>query len=82
MAKLEVKGTTLVNGLPANWTPEIEAEFTARVGPLMSADEVVTRANYFTPRPYVDEYNRGDDRHGFTYTLNNRHVCQLHWRAP
>lgn len=35
-------------------------------------------ANYFTPRPYVDEYNQGSKEAGFTVTFGRR-VYQWHW---
>jgi len=33
----------------------------------------ITRSNYFTPRPYVDEYNRGSDQEGFCYVMSGDH---------
>jgi hypothetical protein len=39
--------------------------------------EKVTLAGYFTPRPYVDEWNRGSSTEGFTYVLHHTTVCQL-----
>ena len=71
---------TMVNGKDAPWTPAIYAEFEARVGPLMEDGERMLNANYYTPRPYVDQYNRGSDRYGFTYTLNGHRVCQISWQ--
>ena len=37
-------------------------------------DGKVWRANYYTPRPYVDEYNRGSTAHGFTYIILGKDV--------
>jgi hypothetical protein len=72
---------TLVNGEPAPWTDGmrelwalvVAAHFDGETRPVVSA-------NYFTPRPYVDEYNRGDDRSGFIYVVG-RSVC-YHYFAP
>ena len=60
---------TMVNGQPAEWTQEIYAKwYSAAFGADPKFYEgVVAEANYFTPRPWVDEYNRGDKKEGFTY---------------
>lgn len=67
---------TSINGKPAEWNAEIRelwalvvaAHFDKETRPTVSA-------NYYTPRPYVDEYNRGSDRSGFVYVVG-RDVCQ------
>lgn len=38
--------------------------------------EWCSSANYFTPRPYQDEYNRGSDKEGFVYVVQpGNRVC-------
>jgi hypothetical protein len=73
--------TTSINGQPAEWTPAIwalwhthadDADPKYRVGDAHDA-------NYFTSRPYVDQYNRGSREAGFTYTVGRR-VYQVSWR--
>jgi hypothetical protein len=62
---------TQINGQPAPWTPEIYAlweEYMAGV----HDERPVVEANHFTPRPYVDEYNRGSDEIGFTYVRGSQ----------
>jgi hypothetical protein len=58
---------TSINGKPATWTPEILQEWNAQASGRPAG--VVTLANYFTPRTYVDKYNRGDIKTGFVYTV-------------
>lgn len=56
---------TMINGKPSEWSAEIQAKWDAIERP----EGMVNSVNYFAPRPYVDEYNRGDLKEGFTYTL-------------
>lgn len=71
---------TQINSQPAEWTEEIwklwytyvdhaDRKMYDRIG-------VPHQANYFTPRPYVDEYNRGSKTRGFVYTIG-REVYQM-----
>lgn len=58
---------TSINGKEAEWSPEIRALWNATAdgrphGKLISA-------NYFTPRPYRNEYDQGSRDEGFTYTV-------------
>ena len=65
---------TMVNGKNADWTPEIFAKwhtFADRADPKFFAGEVLD-ANYFTPRPYQDEYSRGSREEGFTFTVRSK----------
>jgi len=77
--------TTSINGKPATWTPEILEAWTKA---LQGIDDPapVTSANYFTPRPYRNEYDRGSDEYGFTYIRSqpngNKEVYQVKWRTP
>jgi hypothetical protein len=73
---------TTINSLPCAWPPEVwakwEAEMAARATDHGGQTVTVESANYFTPRPYVDAYNRGSDTEGFIYTIvvgSDRRVC-------
>jgi hypothetical protein len=73
---------TLIQGKSAVWTLEIEALWEQLVVPRMSPGETISMANYYAPRPYVDEYNRGSDKEGFVYEVHGSekasrggHVC-------
>jgi len=71
---------TKINGKLADWTDEIRSEWANRVGVKLEKDEWVSDANFFDPKPYKDQYNRGSDRAGFTYVLQpGNHVCYSHW---
>ncbi len=59
-----------VNGKPAAWTPEIIAKWNGVVDG--RPEGRVISANYYTPRPYVDEWNRGSSTEGFVYTIGRR----------
>jgi hypothetical protein len=65
--------TTAINGQPADWTPDIWQlwyTYVERADPkLYDSHGLPSAANYFTPRPYVDAYNRGDEKAGFTVTI-------------
>lgn len=85
MTRTDATLTTLINGQPAEWTREIwQLWYTHAldIDPKYQTGQV-TRANYFTPRPAVDEYNRGSNKAGFTYTVmdagRNPHVYQVSW---
>ncbi len=63
---------TSINGKPAEWTPAIWAKwhtFLDAVDPKHVVGVTVLDANYFVPRPRVDEYNRGSREEGFVYTI-------------
>lgn len=67
-----------INAKVAEWTPEIQAFWEEVISTHPDADHgPVLQANYFTPRPYRNEYDRGDTREGFTYTIG-REVWQIH----
>ena len=69
---------TQIRGRQSEWTDDIWKEWNTRVQPRLDEREVTARwANYYTPRPAVDEYNRGSDHYGFTYTVGREvWVCQ------
>lgn len=72
--------TTAINGEPAAWTPEIWAKWYTYVEiadpKLYDSHGLPSHANYFTPIPYADQYNRGDEKEGFTITIG-RGVYQV-----
>lgn len=61
---------TTINGVKAKWSKEIDDKW-AEVVKIHFKDEKrpCSDANYFTPRPYVDQYNRGSDSEGFVYVV-------------
>jgi len=66
--------TTTINGQPADWPGDVWAKWYTvanEADPKLTTEDVST-ANYFTPRPYVDEYNRGSREEGFVYTVGRR----------
>lgn len=70
-----VNGGTNGRGEQIDWTPAIRTLFEDLVISQLNDDArdiPITEANYFTPRPYVDQYNTGSNRYGFTWT-NARH---------
>jgi hypothetical protein len=74
---------TSINGKDAEWTPEIWEKWNRTMAGIKD-QRPVTRSNYFTPRPYVDEYNSGSDYEGFTYVRKAwpiDQVFQVQWRA-
>lgn len=67
-----------IQGVP--WDARIQSLWDEKIVPLFAEGETCSHANYFAPRPYVDEYNRGSNREGFTYTVQpGNHVCQKTW---
>lgn len=63
----------MINGVEREWPEEIqklwERKVEASPSSIIKDGDRVTTANYFTPRPRVDEYNTGSRQAGFTYTL-------------
>jgi hypothetical protein len=70
---------TQINGREAVWPEAVARRFAEIMGDDLA---IVTQANYFTPQPYVDEWNRGRASHGFVYTLRGRDVCFINFRGP
>ena len=70
-----------IRGEPSAWTPEIKAMWDERVVPSLEEGQVVNRANYFTPRPWRNEYDRGSAEEGFVYTIG-RSVYRTDWIPP
>jgi len=74
---------TSINGLEAAWTRAIWRlwhTIAEEADPKLTTVPV-TRANYFTPRPAVDEYNTGSRTYGFVYCVG-RQVYQREFTTP
>jgi len=67
---------TMINGQPAEWTIDIWQLWYTHVDiadpKLYDTHGQVKHANYFTSRPYKDQYDRGDRKEGFTFTCGRR----------
>lgn len=78
---------TTINGRePQPWPDDVRALWIAKVEPKLNEHLSVERANYFAPRPYVDEYNTGSNKAGFVYTVTDvrngkREVWRSEWLA-
>lgn len=70
--------TTMINGEPALWPEHILALWRDKTSAGFAGVEVIC-ANYFQPRPYVDQYNRGSKKAGFTFTTSHLSVGQISW---
>ena len=67
------------------WDKRIQNLWDTRVAPLFAKGETCSHANYFEPRPWVDEYNRGSPYEGFCYTVQpGNRVClkQFDFSSP
>ena len=65
---------TSINGVSTKWTEAIWRKWIkVKSGPNMPEGEV-THCNYFTPKPWRNEYDRGRSEEGFVYTIQHRHV--------
>ncbi len=82
---------TTINGKPTEWPEVVSRKFDELMSERTSVRNLcdpaytprkVTAANYFTSRPYVDEWNRGSSGHGFVYVLDGRHVCYANLTGP
>jgi len=52
-----------------DWPDRAKELWDKHVAPRFEEGERCTAANYYTPRPYVDDYNRGSSDEGFVYIL-------------
>lgn len=71
---------TSVNGKRCEWSAEIWAKWRKVEKDIPLCGQRVPRvtdANYFTPRPFRSEWDRGDLKEGFTYADNFRRVLQV-----
>jgi hypothetical protein len=70
---------TTINGQPAAWPATITGLWHTRVVPHLDPERPAPdTANFFEPRPWVDEYNRGSRMTGFVYTVG-RDVYVTDW---
>ncbi len=67
---------TQINGKDADWTDEIQTKWDAVAEAEDAPEGTVVSSNYFTPRPWRNEYDRGSPDEGFTYVVN-RSVWQV-----
>ncbi len=67
---------TQINGEVAEWTPAIWQKWYTHIDQadpkLYDTHGLPTLANYYTPRPYVDQYNRGSKTEGFTFVVGRK----------
>ena len=67
---------TSVNAKPCNWEADIHRKWDAASNP--DAEEldgaVIVSSNYFTPRPWRNEYDRGCGDEGFCFVTSRRGV--------
>jgi len=68
---------TSINGEPAEWPQRLHDLFAQKVQ--FAANERCTSANYFTARPYRNEYDTGSNEEGFVYTVNLSQVGKVAW---
>ena len=62
-----------VNGLEVDkWPPEVEAMWQQVRASEDAPEGEVSHANYFTPRPHRNEYDRGSSDEGFVYTMGRK----------
>lgn len=73
--------TTTINTKEAEWTGHIWSLWHAAFAGADHDPDLAVSANYFTPRPYRNEYDRGSDREGFVYVTRDRRVFQVDWKA-
>lgn len=69
---------TFINGKPSTWSVEILDKWITewkKTGDHRPYNGTVSTCNYFTPRPYVDDYNLGDTKKGFVYTIGRYRVA-------
>lgn len=69
-----------INGTPATWPPAVWQLWNTHADACDPKLTVLTvkSANYFTPRPYRNEYDRGSGEEGFVYTVSRPiRVCQI-----
>lgn len=71
---------TSLNGKEAEWPEVVRVRFEELMAERPPAN--ITSAAYAARRPYVDEYNRGSNEHGFVYTIDERKVCYVWLAGP
>jgi hypothetical protein len=72
---------TSVNGKDAVWPEQVQKLWDTLTD--FPKGKLVT-ANWFTARPWIDEYNRGSEHEGFVFTVlqgYDHHVFETKWRV-
>jgi hypothetical protein len=60
----------------ADWPQSVWALWEKNVSPKFEKGEWCSTANYYTPRPHRNEYDRGSDKEGFVYVVQpGQRVC-------
>ena len=77
MAREVTPHQIMVNGNPdADWSKSVWELWFQNISPLFKNGDSCSTANYYTPRPYRNTYDRGSDKEGFTYVVNpGQRVC-------
>jgi len=69
-----------INAKPAEWSPAI----TDRWDSFDKPDGKIVTANWYTARPYQDEYSTGSEVEGFCFTVlkgYDHQVYDKHWHV-
>lgn len=67
---------TTINSQEAVWTDYIKGLFVRTIENNLEDGETISHANYFTPRPYRNEYDTGSNKEGFCFVLQpGNRVC-------
>lgn len=69
--------STGIRGEPAEWTREIWEKWN-RLECWRLFDGTITAANFFTPRPCRNIFDRGSDAEGFTVTVRSNETVEVH----
>ena len=70
---------TSIDAVETAWPEHLVADFEGRLYALGIEPSAVESANYWTPRPYVDEWNRGSDgRHGYTFISRHGYRAEVY----
>ena len=69
---------TTINAQPAEWPAEVQQLWREKVdtdefrAELAKDKTTVSMANYFTPRPYKNEYDQGSNKEGFVFVIGQK----------
>lgn len=58
-----------VNGEDKDWSFDAWDLWNEHVSPGFKQGEWCSTANYYTPKPWRNEYDRGSDKEGFTFVV-------------
>lgn len=75
-AKLAVNSKEVID-----WPNRIWKLWNKHILPKFSEEEYCSSANYFSPRPYKNKYDKGWEHEGFIYTVQpGNKVCFIYLR--